>query len=138
MAESLTMPVTYKGYNSEGELITTLTATDANNYINPSEVQAAIKNLESVAEEEMNNICNALNNVAPDADEAVIIQGTKMTDTIEDICTAVKSLPTSLSDSLSEVYNQAVSAHNSIQAEANAQAKSAVWSSSDKITKVSP
>lgn len=115
----MTAPITYRGYSSDGNLVTTVTAVNADTYINPSEVKSAIDNLESVAEEQMNNICNALNNVAPDADEAVIIQGTKMTDTIEEICTTLKSLPSTLSDSLTEIYTQSVSVHDSKQEDEN-------------------
>ena len=44
-------PKTYHGYDSDDNCITTVTADDATNYINPDEVKQAIDNLEAVLKE---------------------------------------------------------------------------------------
>jgi hypothetical protein len=76
----------------------------------------------------MNIICNALNNIAPDADEAIIVQGTKMTETIEEICTALKEIPASIVNSVSEISLQAQTVHDQLQDSENTYAHNIVAS----------
>ena len=127
-------PKTYTGYDNEGKKVCSCTATDANEYINPEEVQAAIDNVEQVASEQMQTISSALNNIAPEADEAVIVQGTKMTGVIEEICTALSSISGSITDSISSMYTEAVRAHDEIQNRLNDQAYNAVAGSSGVVS----
>lgn len=112
-------PKTYTGYDQEGKVVCRCTAIDANEYLNPNEVKAAIDNIESAATDGINKISRALTNVAPDADEAVIVQGTKITGTIEEVCTSIKSLPGTITDSVSSMYTEAISAHDKLQTQAN-------------------
>ncbi len=126
-------PKTYRGYDEEGKQVCSCTAVDANGYINPDEVKAAIDNVESVVSEQMNNISKALSNVAPEAEEAVIVQGTKMTETIEEICSSLGSLSGTFADSISSLYTESVRAHDEIQTQANDDAYNAVASSSGVV-----
>ena len=112
-------PKTYVGYDNTGNRVGSCTAVDATTYIDPAEVQAAINNVESVASEQMGLINTALNATTADADEAVIVQGTKMTSSIEEVCSALTSIPGSIKDSISSMYDAAVSAHDQIQEQAN-------------------
>ena len=112
-------PKTYVGYDNTGNRVGSCTAVDATTYIDPAEVQAAINNVESVASEQMGLINTALNATTADADEAVIVQGTKMTASIEEVCSALTSIPGSIKDSISSMYDAAVSAHDQIQEQAN-------------------
>ena len=112
-------PKTYIGYDSQGNRVGSCTAVDANEYINPSEVQAAIDNVEIVATEQMGLIVSALNSITDDASEAVIVQGTKMTSTIEEVVEALGKIPESITDSISSLYTEAVSVHDQLQTTAN-------------------
>ena len=53
-------PITYTGYNDKNECIATITGQDANNFLNPAEVKAAIDNVKTVMEEQLGNITKAL------------------------------------------------------------------------------
>lgn len=127
-------PKTYTGYDQEGNVVCRCTAIDANEYLNPNDVKNAIDNIESVATEGINNICKALNNVAPDADEAVIVQGTKVTGTIEEVCSAIKSLPSSITDNISSMYTEAIAAHDNLQTQANDGAYNQVRNTADVVS----
>ena len=116
-------PKTYRGYDQEGNVVVTVTAYDANQYLNPTEVKAAIDNLESVAQDAINKISNALMNVAPDANEAVIVQGTKIQGTIEDVCSAIKTLPGTIVDNVSSMYTESITAHDRLQTKENEAAR---------------
>lgn len=127
-------PRTYRGYDEEGKLVCSCTAVNANEYINPAEVQAAMTKVEDVVTDQMNNVCKALDNVTPDAEEAIIVQGTKMTEAIEETCSALKSLPGTFADSISSMYTEAISAHDRLQNQANDEARQAVRSTSGVST----
>ena len=130
-------PNTYVGYDKDGQQICSCPATDANTYINPEEVKAGIENVISVVSEEMTKVSKALQDVAPDADTAVIVQGTKMTETIEQTCDALGSLSGTFGDSISGLYDQAMAVHDKLQNQANQEARSAV-SSTSGVVRVSP
>ena len=119
-------PKTYCGYNSEGKQICSATAENANEYINPDEVRAAIDNFNEVVETNLNNLSSALLNVEPDTEEAIIVQGTKMTETIESLCTTLKQLAGQFADSIEFMYSESVKAHDEIQNQANTNAKNSV------------
>lgn len=127
-SEYMVAPKTFIGYDEEGKQICTCTAIDANEYINPEEVQAAIDNVISVTSEEMSKVSSALQKVAPDADSAIIVQGAKMTQAIEETCTAVTGLPTSFGDSISNMYTIALAEHDRLQQEENDEARNTAQS----------
>ena len=120
-------PKTYHGYDKDGKCITTSPAEDANNYLNPEEVKQAITNLENVLKEQFKGITDALRGIEQDANEAVIVQGTKMSGTIEETCTAIDGIPEQIMSGISELYDASVSAHDEIQRTLNDTAKSNAW-----------
>ena len=120
-------PKTYVGYDSQGNRVVSCTAANANEYINPAEVQAAIDNVSSVATEQMGLISSALSNLTSDANEAVIVQGTKMTGVIEELCGAIEGVPSSIYDKISGYYDEAMKIHDELQRKANGEAEQAAW-----------
>ena len=120
-------PKTYHGYDSDDNCITTVTADDATNYINPDEVKQAIDNLEAVLKEQFKGISDALRGIEQDANEAVIVQGTKMSGTIEETCNALDAIPSSVMSQIGDLYNESVQVHDQLQTEFNEKAKNAAW-----------
>lgn len=114
---------TFKGYNQQGEVLSTVTAENANNYINPDEVKAAIDNVETVAKNGFENVKKALRNVEPDASEAIVVQGTKMTETIEETGNSLDSFPGLFKESISVLHTESIKVHDQIQTEFNNQAR---------------
>ena len=126
----MTEPKTFHGLNSEGQEIASCTARSATEYLDPNEVKQAIDNLVSVFEEEMNNIANALRDTTTDANEAIIVQGTKMTGTIEDTADSIAQIPAQVIDSFNELYEISVQRANELQEELNNAAYNSVASQS--------
>lgn len=127
-------PKTYSGYDEEGNFVLTVTAVDANGFINPSEVQTAIENVKTVVKEQMTTVTNAIRNFENDAKEAIIVQGTNMSGVIEDICTSLKQLDGTIGDSISCLYDEAVKVHDAIQTKANSEAYSQCSSQSGVVS----
>ena len=128
--------VTYRGYNSENNCIASCTAQDANQWINPEEVQRAIAKVEEVFKEEMRAVGNGLQDIVYDADESVIVQGTKMGPTIEETARAINSLPSQAMEGISTLYEYSVQAHDNLQRQANRSAYNAV-ASKDGVVSIS-
>ena len=129
-------PKTYYGFDKDNVQIVSCTANDANEIVNPETVKAAIDAVEQAASSGTQDIIGALNSVAPDADDAVIVQGTKMTGVIEEVCSALETIPGSVLDSVSSYYDEAVKIHDKYQIEYNTQAKNQV-SSHEGVVRVS-
>lgn len=127
-------PKTYTGYDKDGKAVAHVTGVDANEYINPDEVQTAIDKVGTVAEEQMKTISSALNGISGEAADAVIVQGTKMDTVIEEVSKALDSVAGSIKDSLSDMYTQAVKAHDTLQNQANDEAYNAVASASGVVS----
>lgn len=121
-------PRTYYGYNSENECIHSVTAENANNYIDPAEVQAAIDKFKTTVSDELGKVSKALSNITQEASEAVIVQGTKMDKVIEETATALGTIGESMGSSVESIYSEAVKAHDTIQEQLNANAKAAAGS----------
>ncbi len=118
------VPKVYIATDSEGQNICAVTAQDANSLINPSKVQEAIDNVKNKAEEEIKNIINAITYIKLDAEDAIIVEGTKMTQTIDDICKELKQVPNTILESISSIYGESVKAHDELQIKANEEAYS--------------
>lgn len=119
-------PIKYTGYDKDNNIVGHCTGVNANDYINPAEVGKQVENIESVVKTQLDNIKHALMDISLDAQDAIIVQGTNMKGTIEDICTAVGSLSSTFTNSLSGLYGEAEKAHDKLQEQANADARSAV------------
>ena len=119
-------PRTFYGYDNESRCVASATALDATTLLDPAEVKAAVDNLENVFSTEMTSIATALHNMTQDANEAVIVQGTSMSGTIDDTATAISQIPGQVSSSISELYGLACQVHDSLQEQANEEARAAV------------
>ena len=115
-------PVTYRGYDQDGTCIIQRTGVDANTQINPADVKAAIENVKAVFAEQMQNVAKSLTNISEDAEEAVIVQGTNMSKTIEDTATILSQLAEQVTTGIESLYEYAVQAHDSLQENNNATA----------------
>lgn len=115
-------PVTYRGFDQEGNCIVQKTGLDANTQINPSEVKAAIENVKNVFAEQMQLIAKSLTNISEDAEDAIIVQGTNMSGTIEDTSTILGQLGTQVTQGIETLYDYAVQAHDTLQETNNARA----------------
>ena len=119
-------PKTFYGYDESSNCIASCPAQDATYTINPNEVKEALDNLSSVLTEELNRIASALHDV--DVQQAIVVQGTRMSGMIDDTATAISQIPNQIINSLSSVYEYSVSAHDSLQNEYNQNAYDTVRS----------
>lgn len=108
-------PATYYGYDDKQNLIVHGTAEDANNYINPEEVQAALENLMVVFEEQMNKIATNLTKIGEDAGQAIIVQGASMEGTVEDAAAQIRQIPDGILGEVENLKEIAISIRNEIQ-----------------------
>ena len=126
-------PKTYHGYDKDDKCIKTTTAEDANNYLNPEEVKTALTNLETVLRDQFKAITDALRGIEQDANDAVIVQGTKMGGTIEEVCNALDSVPDTILGQIGDLYSLAVTKHDEIQRELNDTAYNSTASTSGVV-----
>lgn len=120
-------PKSYRGYDAEGKCVSSATAQSAKTYIDPAAVAAAVDKVRSVATEEMDNITSSLGKLTEDANDAVIVQGTKMTATFEEVITGIKTIPGQIGDSLEELKTIAQQSHDELQNQLNENAKNACY-----------
>lgn len=120
-------PKSYHGYDSKGQCVSSATANNATNYIDPAAVAAAVDKVKSVATEEMESITTALGKLTEDASDAVIVQGTKMTATFEEVISGIKTIPGQIGDSLADLKTLAQQAHDDLQNQFNEAAENACW-----------
>lgn len=116
---------TYRGYDSQNQCIVTCTANDANTYINPTDVANAVKKVQDVASTDFPPIVSALKDIMEEEKQAIVIKGTKMTETVEQIAEVLNTFPGQLADSLTDLVSKAESEHDRIQKEMNDAAYSA-------------
>ena len=120
-------PKSYRGYDSEGKCVSSATASDATGYIDPAAVATAVEKVKSVAAEEMDSIATALGKLTEDANDAIIVQGTDMGATIEDIVSGIKTIPGQIGDSIADLKTLAQQAHDDLQNQFNEAAYNACW-----------
>ena len=127
-------PATWRGYDDKGECVAEFTAQDANQFIDPAQVQAAIDNLETAFSDGFIQISTSLLGLCVDASDAVIVQGTKMDTVIQDTAQAINSLPSQVLTGITQLYDLAVEAHDNIQRQANEAAQQAAASASGVVS----
>lgn len=120
-------PMSYRGYDSEGKCVSSATANDATNFIDPAAVAAAVDKVQSVATEEMELIATALGKLTEDVNDAIIVQGTKMTATFEEVISGIKTIPGQIGGSIADLKTLAQQAHDQLQNEFNQAAYNACW-----------
>lgn len=112
---------TYYGYDKDGNNLVHGTADNANNYINPDDVAKAIENLANVIIEQMSTIARELAKVGEDSRSAIVVQGTSMGGTIDELNEIIVALPDQLLNGIDALYQNAVIARNSCQEQLNRQ-----------------
>ena len=115
-------PRSFYGYDQKGNCIASCNAYDVTSVLDPNEIKAAIENLINVFQEEMVNLANALRETTADSNEAIVVEGTKMTGLIEDTADSILQIPSQVIDSFTELYNIAVQRHDTLQNEVNEEA----------------
>ena len=120
-------PKSYRGYDSEGKCVSSATAKSATEFIDPKAVADAVEKVKTVATDEMESIATALGKLTDDANDAVIVQGTKMTATFEDVISGIKTIPGQIGDSIEDLKTLAQQAHDEIQTQLNDAAKNSCW-----------
>ena len=118
-SERMETPRTYRGYDSDGKCVIQCSAQDANQWLNPAEVQKAINNVEDVFKEQMRAVGTALQDIVYDAEQSIIVQGTNMGETIEETARAINTLPSQAMQGISGLYEYSVQAHDNLQKQAN-------------------
>ena len=123
-------PIKYTGKNDEGEVITSQKGPDADTYLNPEEVSAAIDHVVEVFNDafvnEGSSVVNQLRSVIGDSEEAVIVKGLKMTETIEQTADAIAGIPGQVEEQLAPYKKAALNARNEIQNQINDEVKKQV------------
>lgn len=118
-------PVTYTAYDKDGKEVGRFAAQNADNYINPAEVKAAIDNLKTEFQTQMKTLAVNLNSLSLDATHAVIVQGTKMDTQINDLAVSIQNdIPKLALEGIDNIFDAAVTVHDKIQKQLNDIAKS--------------
>ena len=126
-------PKSYNGYDKDNNLIATTTAQDANSYLNPDEVKAAIANIKTVCTSKMNEVGSKLDAVVPVAEKALRVQGQTMGPRITKTASEIKNAGKSMVSSIDDLYSQSVQIHDKMQRDFNDSARSAVQSVSGVV-----
>ena len=123
-------PETYNGYDSNNEKICYCTAEDANNKINPSEIEPLITKAKTTLKDGLDTVWKELDSLVNTASTAVIVNGASMAPAIDDTINYIKTIPPAIDVQLDAFYDEVVSVHDQIQQQFNDQAKNAVLSTS--------
>ena len=126
-------PQTYNGYEKKNKKICYCTAEDANNKINPSEIEPLITNAKSTLRTGLDAVSKELDSVEHDASTAVIVNGASMAPAIDDTINYINSIPSAIDAQLDAFYQEVVSVHDQIQQQFNDQAENAVRSTSGVV-----
>lgn len=130
MASETVNPKTYTGYGGESnqEVITSKTAINADQLLDPSKVSAAVKVIKDTVDECMKNTGNELEGLTKDTDKAVVAKGASMSDTLTQTADYLYDIPEQVDAALDGLVEAAVDARNALQTEINKQVKDMVSS----------
>ena len=119
-------PITYRGYGENGQVITSVSGEDADNYLNPAQVQMKINNVSEVMNEQITMIQDALSDMLNDVNQAIIVNNTSMAPQFEELIESLEVFKSTPGQALESVYNDSVTAHDSIQDQLNENARGSV------------
>ena len=119
--------VTYTGYDKDGNVVGSRTSENADSYIDLSSIKTNSNKVSSVMEEQINKIQKALREIVDDANQALVVNSTKIGPSIEDFIDSLEGLKGTVSSDMSSIYTSASSAHSSKQKRFNEIAYDAVW-----------
>lgn len=126
-------PETYMGWSADGKLVKTLRANDANQQLNPAEVKTAVENFKTVTTEQINNIKKKLLNVCEDADLAVIVSGTKTSESIEEFANSLDTYKEAMIKICESLYEKSSVKHDQLQDINNTNARDTVASTAGVV-----
>lgn len=134
-------PQTYTGYDEDNNVIITREAENAENYINPQEVHAAIENIKTVVDTGLKQIASSIEKVEC-GKETLVVADKTMQPIVEELAAQIAGqdrseiapLAIQMESALEEIYERACDAHDDIQQQLNSQAESACWVAS--VTRV--
>lgn len=134
-------PQTYTGYDEDNNVIITREAENAENYINPQEVHAAIENIKTVVDTGLKQIASSIEKVEC-GKETLVVADKTMQPIVEELAAQIAGqdrseiapLAIQMESALEEIYERACDAHDDIQQQLNSQAESACWIAS--VTRV--
>lgn len=142
MAKGISVyPQTYTGYDEDNNVIITRKAENAENYINPQEVHAAIENIKTVVDTGLKQIASSIEKVEC-GKETLVVADKTMQPIVEELAAQIAGqdrseiapLAIQMESALEEIYERACDAHDDIQQQLNSQAESACWIAS--VTRV--
>lgn len=142
MAKGISVyPQTYTGYDEDNNVIITREAENAENYINPQEVHAAIENIKTVVDTGLKQIASSIEKVEC-GKETLVVADKTMQPIVEELAAQIAGqdrseiapLAIQMESALEEIYERACDAHDDIQQQLNSQAESACWVAS--VTRV--
>lgn len=142
MAKGISVyPQTYTGYDEDNNVIITRKAENAENYINPKEVRAAIENIKTVVDTGLKQIASSIEKVEC-GKETLVVADKTMQPIVEELAAQIAGqdrseiapLAIQMESALEEIYERACDAHDDIQQQLNSQAESACWVAS--VTRV--
>ena len=115
-------PSTYYGYDEKGNRIASITAYDANNDINPTEVLQGV-NMIKANLVGYDSIINTLRILSTDVENSVIVNHKTMLGRTENVIEDSVSKIKGIEEALDEFYDGALEVHDTLQKEYNARAR---------------
>ena len=117
---------TYTGYDAEGNLVIRQKAADANDYLNPNSVLNVVGNAQDTIREQFRILIERLDQIATDADLALVVNTLKVNKAVEEFSEALSTLVTPLCENIDTFYQEAVSKNAELQDSLNSNARAAV------------
>ena len=116
---------TFRGYDKDGKYVpgSETQAKNADNDINLSDLNSAIKEAESSYRTEFNDAAKEVDALAKPTEDGLIISGLSLKWTVVDLATSVREANSSSIKKLWTIYNQATIYHSKKQKEYNEEAK---------------
>ena len=102
----------------------TIVAQDANNDINPSEIEAAVAAFQSKCETSFQSLVDKLEGVKPEACDAIVVQRTNIGGKMEEIASKITALSSQVGNQFSHLPALAMAKHDELQIAYNAEAES--------------
>ena len=121
---------TWAGYDEEGKEIKRFRAADANADINPEEIQAAIENVKTACDEQMEGMTDKLNGLTDNALQALKVEGMTLSEFITTIGDVINTFGAEIAKILEPLIEQAQVEHDRLQEQYNTEAKQSAASGS--------
>ena len=110
-----------------------ITAEDANNDINPAEIEAAVENYRSSSETAFKNVSNKIQGVEPEACEAIIVQRTNIGGKMEEVASKIDAISSQVASQFDHLPSLAMAKHDEIQTIYNAEAEAKAQAEWDRF-----